>query len=274
MATTGTKEWASSNVNIQKGCKNGCKYCYAARMAERFKRCSNLMEWTNQVQIDNTKVQKNYRKRNGRIMFPTSHDIYTSNLIPCLDVLDKLLKSGNEVLITTKPEEYCIREICSEFSEYKDQIQFRFTIGSIDDSVLRKWEPNAPQFSERLLALKRAYYEGFKTSISIEPYLDKFPYDVIDKVESYTTETIWLGIMNTKIPKEGRELYEKDLYSEKFVSNLVEVCDRKARGKLRLKDSIKNLLGMIVSPDVSKKHSIWTIVGSTKFREEIKKFAW
>ncbi|WP_371801799.1 radical SAM protein [Candidatus Lokiarchaeum ossiferum] len=241
MTTSGTLEWASSNVNIQKGCKNGCKYCYAARMAVRFKRCSNLMEWTTQIQVDPSKVQKNYRKRNGRIMFPTSHDIYTSNLIPCLDVLDKLLKSGNEVLITTKPEDYCIEEICDEFQKYKDQIQFRFTIGSAYNAVLKKWEPNAPSFDERVSALKRAYFEGFKTSISIEPYLDYYPHEVIEEVEPFVTETIWLGIMNSKIPKEGRELYNKKLYSKDFVSSLVKVCTIKAKGKLRLKDSIKNL---------------------------------
>lgn len=242
MATSGTKEWASSNVNIQKGCKNGCKYCYAARMAVRFKRCSNLFEWTNMIQSDPKKVQKNYRKRNGRIMFPTSHDIYSSNLVVCLDVLDKLLKSGNEVLITTKPEDYCIEEICDEFQQYKDQIQFRFTIGSTNDNVLKKWEPNAPSFDERVSALKGAYFEGFKTSISIEPYLDNFPHEVIEEVEPFVTETIWLGIMNTKIPTEGKELYEKKLYSKEFVSYLVKECEIKAKGKLRLKDSIKNLL--------------------------------
>jgi len=39
--TKGTKEWtkkdghSGSNVNFQFGCKNGCKYCYAAQFAIR-----------------------------------------------------------------------------------------------------------------------------------------------------------------------------------------------------------------------------------------------
>ncbi len=34
----GTKEWAASNVNIQSGCPNDCRYCYAKSMAIRHKR--------------------------------------------------------------------------------------------------------------------------------------------------------------------------------------------------------------------------------------------
>ena len=73
MVTKGTKEWASSNVNICKGCFNDCVYCYAKRMGIRFKR-NTLENWKFMV-INEKAVSKGYGKRKGRIMFPTSHDI-------------------------------------------------------------------------------------------------------------------------------------------------------------------------------------------------------
>ncbi len=245
--TSGTKEWASSNINIQQGCKNGCKYCYAARMAIRFKRCENLKDWTSNIQTYENNITKNYRKRNGRIMFPTTHDIYINNLVNCLEVLNTLLRAGNEILITTKPDLYCIKEICDELYQYKKQIQFRFTIGSKNDDVLNTWEPNAPDFCERISSLKCAFWNGFKTSISIEPYLDSNPQGVIEIVEPFVTETIWLGVMNSRnLPKEGRELYEnqKKLYSREFLERILEKCYSLANGKLRLKDSVRYILGM------------------------------
>lgn len=103
MITKGTKEWADSNLNFQKGCKNGCLYCYAAQMAIRFKRCQNLEEWTNNISFNKKNLEKNYRKRKGRIMFPTAHDLTEENYDKTEQILTKLLEAGNEVLITTKP---------------------------------------------------------------------------------------------------------------------------------------------------------------------------
>ncbi|GAH88031.1 unnamed protein product, partial [marine sediment metagenome] len=83
------------------------------------------------------KIDKGYRKRNGRIMLPTSHDITLESLDNCLIVLKKLFESENEVLITTKPKFYCIKKICKDFIEYKDSFQFRFTITSINNELLK-----------------------------------------------------------------------------------------------------------------------------------------
>src|SRR6056297_231416 len=70
---TGTKEWADSNVNIAYGCSHDCKYCYAKKMAIRFKR-ETERSWKT-MRINTKKVNKGYGKRKGRIMFPSSHDV-------------------------------------------------------------------------------------------------------------------------------------------------------------------------------------------------------
>ena len=111
---TGTKEWADYNVNCIKGCYNNCRYCYAMCMAKRFGR-ANSKNWKNMV-IREDVVKQNFRKYSGRVMFPSSHDLFD---IPeyedaCFIVLEKILASGNDVLITTKPRFSVIKKIGKE----------------------------------------------------------------------------------------------------------------------------------------------------------------
>jgi DNA repair photolyase len=168
---TGTKEWAVANVNCLIGCSNGCRYCYGKSMARRFGRVSPDAEWIK----PRLRVEEVGRKRylkSGTIMFPTTHDITPEFLEPCITVLKKLLEAGNRVLVVSKPHLACIERICKEFSQYKDRILFRFTIGAFDNDLLAFWEPGAPTFDERLACLKLAYDCGFQTNVSVEPMLD------------------------------------------------------------------------------------------------------
>lgn len=193
MKTAGTKEWASYNCNICQGCSHDCRYCYAKKMAIRFNRKSES-NWKI-MDLDEEKVKGNYNKKNGRIMFPTSHDITPSILNECMAVLHKLVYAGNELLITTKPHLECVKRICDELMDFKDQIQFRFTVGSESDQILAFWEPGAPKFEERLECCKYAYNKGYKTSLSVEPMLSH-PRYLIGVFRPYITESIWLGILN------------------------------------------------------------------------------
>ncbi|MEX2756970.1 MAG: hypothetical protein Q6365_016430 [Candidatus Sigynarchaeota archaeon] len=198
MGTKGTKEWADHNVNLIDGCAHDCRYCYAKRMAIRFKRKTEAT-WKIMA-IRQHDVDKNYVKRKGRIMFPTSHDILPEEpyFSACMTVLRKLLEAGNDVLVTTKPHYSVVKYICDTFAPNRSQIQFRFTITSIHDEVLREWEPGAPGFQERFLALRHAYQAGFHTSISCEPALDPICDIVVlhDIVREFVTESFWIGKMN------------------------------------------------------------------------------
>lgn len=244
----GTKEYADSNVNCYFGCSNNCGYCYAKMMAIRFERKTED-NWREMV-LNRKAVIKNYKKRKGRIMFPSSHDITTESLEYCVIVLRKLLKAGNEVLIVTKPNLWCIYELLNRLEKFKSQILFRFTITSISDQKLRFWEPNAPNYEERFFSLQLAKYRGFKTSISIEPYLDADPINIILALNPHCTGTIWLGKMNY-IKANGILSSEKFFYDfqrkisswysiQKIISNLEKLPDE-IRSKIRIKDSITRL---------------------------------
>ncbi len=244
--TIGTKEWADSNVNCYYGCSNNCRYCYAKKMAIRFGR-KTKENW--KIMVPNQKaIFKNYNKRTGRVMFPTSHDITLESLENSIIVLQKLLKAENEVLITTKPNLYCVKKICERFKDNKDSIQFRFTITSINKENLDFWEPGAPSLEERLDSLKYAYDNEYKTSISIEPFLDSDPYILVEKLRPFVTESIWIGKMNY-IRVANLTPYEKKFYNRiKMIvakENLIKIVKKSSnynKDILRIKDSIFNFL--------------------------------
>ena len=111
----GTKEWSDYSVNCVSGCSHDCLYCYAKSMAIRFKRKSND-DWGDE-EIRWKDVYKKRKKLNGIIMFPTSHDITPSNLSACYEVLEKLVKAGNKVVVVSKPHLECITKICDGLND-------------------------------------------------------------------------------------------------------------------------------------------------------------
>ncbi|MBK5261869.1 MAG: radical SAM protein [Peptostreptococcaceae bacterium] len=189
----GTKEWAPHNFNFMNGCSNDCVYCYAKDMAIRFKRKTSD-SWSDEQPV--SLVGKSFGKKVGAIMIPSSHDITPGNIEVAIQVMDKLVANGNELLLVTKPHFECVKRIVDLFMENKDQIKFRFTVGSANSEVLKLWEPWAPNFEERLESLKYAVKAGYSTSISCEPLLDD-QFDVLyEKVSPWVNGSIWIGKMN------------------------------------------------------------------------------
>jgi len=246
--TSGTKEWADHNINCIKGCSNNYRYCYAKIIAKRFGRCTE--ESWKEIEISRDVLNRTFKKYNGRVMFPSSHDIIDTPEAKeaCFIVINKLLEAGNELLITTKPKLSTTRDIIKRFYPFKLQIQFRFTITSVDSQLLSFWEPNAPPFEERLRSLKYAYKKGFKTSVSIEPFLDYNPKTLVNILAPYVTESIWLGPMNY-IPKNSIRNEDKQQYAEirksYEIDNLKEIFEElKDVPRIRFKDSMTIRLGV------------------------------
>jgi len=194
-------------------------------------------------------LTKRIHKLPGRIMFPSTHDIIEASPFKeaCFTALENILYSQNTVLITTKPRLEVIREIDEKFSNFKNQIQFRFTITSSCDELLHFWEPNASLFRERITCLEFAFYRGFKTSVSIEPFLDYDPIPLIKSVAPLTTESVWLGRMNyiaCHNLSEQEAPYYKQVRRNYETKHLLEICNSlRDFPKIRFKDSIRNQIG-------------------------------
>ena len=247
--TNGTREWTKYTVNCCSGCSNNCRYCYAKAMAVRFKQLTQE-EWPEERirEKDVTKKQKLY---DGRVMFPSSHDITNGNLDACLAVINNLLAAGNELLIVSKPRLECLDRICKDFQLSKDKILFRFTIGAMDNNILKFWESNAPAYEERRECLRLAHDFGFETSVSIEPMLE--PGSVIPMVselEGHVTNSIWIGKMNhigrnkKNADLETSAAYEK-VEAEQSDETIFEIFNQlKDHPLIKWKEGIKKIVGI------------------------------
>lgn len=249
---TGVAEWAVASINIQRGCEHDCRYCWARFDAvTRFSRCK--AEHWKLPRINNEKVDAPHKKKyDGRVMFPTTHDITEANLSQYLCVLRKLLDAGNDVLVVTKPHLGCIRVICEAYQEYKEQIQFRFTIGSTDNDTLAFWEPGAPNFDERFACLQYAYDKGFQTSVSCEPYLDAYPQYVYEACRHYITDSFWIGIIKhfkARVRLEDATEEQKEKYVDTLLRTQTPTAVKQYHALLdgkpfiEWKDSITEIVG-------------------------------
>ena len=215
----GTSEWATKNANFINGCLHDCKYCYSKEMAIRFKR-KTTENWIDE-ELNVQQLNKKFKKTDGYIMFPSSHDITPINQEYTKIFLANLLKNGNNILVVTKPHLIVIKDLCKEFASYKDKILFRFTIGSNKTEILKFWEPNAPSFEERLESLKFAFSHGFKTSVSCEPVLDPEVKSLVDLVLPFITDAIWIGKPNFLL----RRLKMNGVYDSESIQKAIKLND-------------------------------------------------
>ena len=166
---TGVQEWSDCSISIQYGCSNNCSYCWAKKIHNRFNRISKE-EWDKpKIKTEN---ELKHLARNKKVMCFGTHDIDENNLNQCIEMIKRLLERKNHILIVSKPRLSCIQALISNFIQYKERIEFRFTIGSCNDDTLKFWEKNTTNFTERMECVKWTISNGFKTSISCEPLLD------------------------------------------------------------------------------------------------------
>jgi len=190
---TGTREWSEHSANLFTGCSHGCRYCYARADALRFKKILRPEDWRT-MKIRPKEQSRVFKRRKGVTMFPTTHDITPETLDACTEYLKRLLAPGNRVLIVTKAHLVCVEHLCKALEPWREQIEWRFTIGAIRTATLKYWEPGAPGFSERWCAAVLAQTWA-RVSFSIEPILDIGA--VVHLAERFADfGTVWIGKMN------------------------------------------------------------------------------
>jgi DNA repair photolyase len=241
---TNTKQWAKYTINLFTGkCQNGCIYCYRNADIGRFKQSP-------EKGIKADFLYKDFRKRDELTMYPSSHDIRFEDIEQHIAFLKNFLRSGSPILIVTKADMVCSIMLCKALNQYKEQVEFRFTIGSLNNDITRFYEPNAPSLFSRLNSLIRAYNNGYKTSLSIEPMLDKYPERVIKDVLPFVTESIWIGKLNlAKVRLTLNGHADKWPQIQELVNwqsndqNILELVQRLSKyPKIKWKDSIQKVI--------------------------------
>lgn len=240
--TSGTKEWADKNLNIYLGCSENCEYCYAKRIAKRYGRIINESDWENMKlneTVYNGSIPKTVKgKPIEWFMFPSSHNVNKENVDMCIPYLIRVLRETNaKILVVMKPHSDVIKKMVSDLWVYSNRILFRFTITAINPVILKSYEPNAPSLKERLHALMYAHSYSWKTSVSIEPFLDKDPVPLITMLAPFVSDTIWIGIMSgSSYPYHTKQNVAGLIYRIKALPDWI-------KSKVRLKDSIVNKWG-------------------------------
>jgi DNA repair photolyase len=243
----GTGEWAAETHNIGKGCSHRCLYCYAREGAVRRHQVSSPEAWAcEQLRATMPRIPR----RDGWIMFPSTHDITPFYLPAALITLKALLEKGNKVLIVTKPHLQCIAQLCEELAIYKERILFRFTIGTLDESLAKFWEPGAPTPTERASCLQYAFNDGFQTSVSMEPMLagTEDAVRTFHALVPWVTDKIWLGKMNKvnrRVARTTQEIAQacqriQQLQSDEAILDLVHQLGD--HPQVAWKDSIQDVI--------------------------------
>jgi hypothetical protein len=193
---TGVQEWAEKSVNLQYGCENNCRYCYAKKMAGRFGRIPPE-GWDYPI----LKTTRPSIPSNSKVMFPSTHDLTENNIDVAIQCINILHSKKNKILIVTKPRLKCIKQIVENEMRHpmEDRVEFRFTIGAWTDETQQLWEPNAPSIDERCDCLRYLKDYNFKISISMEPLLETDPLAILTMIsclKGYPITEIWIGAMN------------------------------------------------------------------------------
>jgi DNA repair photolyase len=250
----GVSEWAPWSYNIGTGCSSNCAYCYSCGitmdMAKKDGKVFLRSDWPNE-QIKPWKVNIDH-KVDEWVMFPSMHCISEKYLPYYILTLENILKAGNRVLIVTKARLQSIQAICDRFPQYKEQILFRITIGSMNANVCKFWEPGAPSPQERMEALQYAHQNGFQTSVSAEPMLESYEeaISLYETLSPLLTDTIWFGKMaeiDKRVDMTNPAYAKASAMIKEFQSNKnirLLYNSLKDRPKVMWKDSVREVVGL------------------------------
>ena len=255
---TGTREWSDISFNIGLGCSNNCRYCYAKADKLRRKMITCHEEWPTERLLKQA-GRTSFPDQHGSVtMFPTTHDITPFYLPHYIKSARAMLAGGNNpLLIVSKPRFDCIKEVCTALKPWQQAVEFRFTIGTLDDDVSRFWEPGASRPTERLTCLTLAAGFGYRVSVSLEPMLGGAidAYNVIRNVRRLVSPeggTVWVGKMNNLRKRLDMTVAEnrtavpriEELQADNRILELVAAveCQPELRRIVRWKDSIQQVI--------------------------------
>ncbi len=150
--------------NPYTGCSHGCLYCYSTSYIRRYESTPKT-DLIRRVLLDLKKID-----REIPINMSTSTDPYPpieERLGITRRALEILVRAGCKVLITTKSD-IVLRDLDLVRA---GRAAVSITITTLDDSVSRKIEPNAPDPRRRLRAIEMLVKSGVNVSVRIDPVI-------------------------------------------------------------------------------------------------------
>ena len=165
-------EYAHLAINIYKGCKFACTYCYAPDMARM-----NMADWSRHPEPKKgilERIEKDAKKIAGdprSILLCFTCDPYQSIEAARLTRRALLILEKHKLTATVLTKAGL--GAAQDFDILKrNKWEFGTTICCTSDALRMQWEPNAEGIKSRCLAIKHAHEMGIKTWVSMEPVYD------------------------------------------------------------------------------------------------------
>ena len=171
------REYCDLAINIYDGCSHGCTYCYARKMASRFRIPYNETPKPREDIVEAVRLQIERGKiRDKKIMLcftcdPYPADVDTMGTIATREVIKAIKNTGNYVQILTKGGEEAQRDF--DILDAGDSFGVTITGGGFTR------EPGAAIELDRLENLMKAKERGISTWVSMEPVYSP---DIIYKI--------------------------------------------------------------------------------------------
>lgn len=159
----------SYNINIFRGCQHGCIYCDSRSSCYKIENFDNIEFKHNASELLSKELAS--KKKRGTVGFGSMNDPYMpieSELKQTRKALEIIAQRKFPVHIITKSTLVC-RDIDLLLDISKIYAAVTISFSTVNDSIAKKLEPNAPPPSERLQALKILAERGVYCGIAFMP---------------------------------------------------------------------------------------------------------
>lgn len=224
------------SLNPYAGCAFACSYCYVPKFpnAER-----NPQEWGTWVNIKINAPQLIRAERlkvfGSRIFFSSATDPYQY-----LELRYRLSRRCLQELLHYQPAKvtmhtrsHLLLQDIDLLKAFKNKLRVGVSITTDDDTIRKKFEPNAPSVSRRLQLLRTLREHGIRTHVSIAPALPMNAERLIALIKPYAQgiwidQMRWLEINNRPhLLKEYAEFFttENQIHLQTELKRQLKSCD-------------------------------------------------
>ena len=231
-------------LNIYQGCDHGCRYCYAAGMAEKFKKIPRE-QWNRNV-VPAPDLFVRIAKDCSEFIAEEIFMCFMTDAYPATDNVREItreciriiVESQNSVNILTKGGMRAVQDFDLLVKNPRNKIGATLTFS--DDGYSREWEPRAALPGNRIEMLSAARDLGIKTWASIEPVI--IPRQSLEMIRMAAPhcDEIKIGKLNHD-PRE-KKIDWKLFYSD--AKALVEFLQKTYRFKVYFKKDLLNAAGV------------------------------
>ena len=234
------REYAPLAINIYKGCTHGCRYCYCAKMQERYGNVSYYDKAAPKTNIVR-RVAADVKKLSSsgedvpEILLSFSGDIYQpaeTDLKLTRQVIEILVDAGLPFTILTKGGSRAVRDF--DLLGKSSLCSFGTTIIFSKQGYADKWEPGAATVRDRNVTVKKAHDAGIRTWVSLEPvispkqaltvievmhpYVDHWKVGKVNHMPSIESKVDWKAFKTDVV--EVLESFKADYYLKNSLSRL------------------------------------------------------